>query len=64
MKHRMAVLIGAVALAIIASAILGTGLVKTTIDKDGWDGYGSPGMVLISILGVWAISNAVRAIKR
>ena len=62
-KRRKAILAG-LGLALVGSAILGTGLVKATIDKDGWDSNGSPGMVLVVLFGVWAISTMVRAIKR
>jgi hypothetical protein len=63
-KNRKGILAGVVVLAIVASSILGTGLIKTTINKDGWSGYGSPGMLMVVIFGAWVITTTVRSIKR
>ena len=53
-----------VMVAFAGTVTLGMGLIKTTITPDGWSAAGSPGMLLLTLFGVWAISTGVRAIKK
>lgn len=53
-----------VTVSFIGLVVLGMGLIKTTIDRDGWSGDGTPGMLLLTLFIAWAISTGVRAIKR
>lgn len=64
MKKKNLALVGWIVVTILGSAVLGFGVINSTITKDGWSGNGTPGMLLLTIFAAWCVSYTIRAIRR